>query len=180
MLDRMTEKNRLAGASLGRILPKGSSGSGSRSPTGAAGQVSAMSPIRRAIQLLLQYPEFARNIDPAETDFLTGLDKPGAELLHRLVDLIRQHPAMTLGALLEHFRGTEHETPLATLGGAVVPGEAAELERLFRDALHKLRVEAVAAAIERLMNKDRFSGLSDAEKSELKRLLAEKQVPRPA
>jgi hypothetical protein len=56
----------------------------------------------------------------------------------------------------------------------MVPGEPDELDALFRGSLRKLRLEATGQEIERLMNKDRFVGLSMAEKSELKRLLAEK------
>jgi hypothetical protein len=42
-----------------------------------------------------------------------------------------------------------------------------------------LRREAFSAATEQLMNKERLAGLSDAEKTELKRLLAEKSGVRP-
>jgi DNA primase len=178
MLEHIAVKNRLAGASLARILPAGRARpaaarvSGSQPPGG-------ISPVRRAIQLLLQYPAFAGLAVAEETDFLARLDKPGAELLHNLIDLIRHYPGLSLGAILEHFRGSPHEQHLARLGSEAIPGQPEEHERLFADTLRKLRHEAAALEIERLVNKDRFVGLSEAEKTELKRLLAEKSAVPP-
>ena len=179
MVERLTDRNRLAGASLASMLPEAQAARRSGRPAGARGSGGGVSPVRRAVQLLLQYPEFAR-LDVAEgTEYLARLDKPGVELLQNLINLIRNNPIATLGTILEHFRGSEHEPHLAQLGGMVLPGELTEHERLFRDTLVKLRQEALTQEIERLTNKDRFVGLNDTEKSELKRLLAEKMALRP-
>jgi DNA primase len=178
MLERITERNRLAGASLGQVMTGSSSRlPGKRASSGESN--TGFSPLRRAIQLLLLYPEFARFTDTENLEFLARLARPGTELLEKLTTLIRNHPTMTLGAILEHFRGSEHEPHLAKLGSTPVPGDRAEHEILFRDTLHKLRQEATTQEIERLMNKDRFVGLNEQEKSELKRLLADKTQVRP-
>jgi len=174
MLERLTEKNRLAGSSLSSMLPPDSLVA--RTGRSAAGQGSGVSPIRRAIQLLLQYPDFGVLTSQESTEFLSTLGKPGAELLAKLIGLVRNSPEMTMGKLLEHFRGTEHESPLARLGSSPVPGDRTEHERLYLDTLAKLRKEAVTLEIERLLNKEQFVGLSDTEKHELKRLLADKNA----
>jgi hypothetical protein len=179
MLERITDKNRLAGASLARILPDSPVVRPAAARAGGGQPSGGVSPVRRAIQLLLQYPAFAGLATADEVEFLAHLDKPGAELFHNLINLIRHSPGLSLGAILEHFRGSPHEQHLARLGSEAIPGQPEEHERLFVDSLRKLRQEAAALEIERLVNKDRFVGLSDAEKTELKRLLAEKSAVPP-
>ena len=173
MLDRIGDKSRLAAEGLAKILPLASVASPNRTsqPTGLSG---GASPVRRAIQLLLQNPRLAAQAGPDSLEFLSGLERPGANLLYQLLVLLNDRPDMKFGSIIEHFRGSEHEQHLAKLGTSMVPGEPDELDALFRGSLRKLRLEATGQEIERLMNKDRFVGLSMAEKSELKRLLAEK------
>jgi DNA primase len=173
MLERLTEKNRLAGASLAVPIATGASRRTAAGQPAAAGNVT---PVRRAIQLLLQYPELAALTDTADVVFLSTLEKPGTELLSSLINLIRNKPDRSLGGLLEHFRGSEHEPHLAKLASTPIPGERAEHEQLYRDVLRKLQHEATTMEIERLMNKDRFVGLTDSEKADLKRLLTKKNA----
>jgi len=179
MLERITEKNRLAGTSLGKLMTGSTSQAANAGSTGSREPAGGFSPVRRAIQLLLHYPELATSEEMDHLEFLSGLDRPGTELLLNLITLIRNQPTLSLGAILEHFRGSEHEPHLSRLGSTPIPGDRPEHETLFRDTVRKLRQEATAQEIERLLNKDRFVGLNDQEKSELKRLLADKAVIRP-
>jgi DNA primase len=173
MLDRIGDKSRLAAEGLAKILPTASAARPNRmlSPTGLSGNAS---PVRRAIQLVLQNPGLAANVGVHDMEFLSRLERPGANLLYQLLALLNDRPSMKFGSIIEHFRGSEHEQHLARLGSSSIPGESGELDALFRAALRKLRLEATGKEIERLMNKERFVGLSMAEKAELKRLLAEK------
>ena len=173
MLDRIGDKNRLAADGLAKLLPPGPVATVSRTaaPTGLSGSAS---PLRRAIQLLLQDPHLAGKIEARDREFLAGLERPGAGLLYQLLILLNERPDMRFGSIIEHFRGSEHEQHIVKLGSSVIPGEPEELQALFQGSLRKLYREATGQAIDRLMNKERFVGLSAAEKSELKRLLAEK------
>ena len=67
---------------------------------GAAGAV--ISPVRKAITLLVQHPHLARVAGPSEG--LRGIDVPGAALLAELIELTMPNPHMSTGALLEHYR----------------------------------------------------------------------------
>ena len=59
------------------------------------------------------------------------------------------------------------------------PALSGDIGSEFRGVLEQLRREALGAKTERLMDKDRISGLTPAEKAELKRLLAEKSGSQP-
>jgi DNA primase len=173
MLDRIGDKNRLAAEGLAKLLPRGPVATASRiaAPAGLSGSAS---PVRRAIQLLLQDPHLAAKIEARDREFLAGLERPGAGLLYQLLILLHERPEIKFGSIIEHFRGSEHQQHIVKLGGSAIPGEPEELQALFQGSLRKLRLEATGQEIERLMNKERFVGLSTTEKSELKRLLAEK------
>ncbi len=180
MLDRLGEKNRLAAASLRQILPAVSRGM-TETARGTRGPVaSGVTPLRRAIQILLQRPQLAAESCTESMDFLSTLEpeRAGVDLLRSLIEMLRERPAMKIGSIIEHFRDSEHERYIARLAEDSTPGEPEELDAIYRGAIQKLRTEATGLAIERLLNKERFTGLSEMEKSELKRLLAEKNAPR--
>ncbi|MDH4133559.1 MAG: DNA primase [Gammaproteobacteria bacterium] len=184
MLDRLGEKNRLAAASLRKILPESSRMKAapvrSHNAAGKGSAASGATPLRRAIQILLQRPQLAAESTTENMEFLSTLEpeRAGVDLLRMMIDLLREQPTMNIGSIIEHFRDSEHERHIGKLAESVVPGEPEELDTFYRDAIQKLRIEATGLAIERLLNKERFAGLSDAEKSELKRLLAEKNAAR--
>ena len=173
MLERLSEKNRLVGVSLAKMPP---AQAGQSRVARVASTSGGVSPIRRCIQLLLQYPELASREGMENTEFLTTLDRAGVDLLVALLALLKESPGISFGSIIEYFRGSEHEHHLAKLGAAPIPGEPEEHVRLYVDTLRGLRQDVMSQKIEGLMNKDRFQGLDPAEKTELKRLLAEKSA----
>jgi DNA primase len=92
--------------------------------------------VRLAIALLLQQPGLAAEVD--DVAWLRQLDLPGADLLAEMVEIARAQPNLSPAALLERFRGSEHDSALWRLAkwDHMVPegGEKAE----FRDALARL------------------------------------------
>lgn len=95
-------------------------------------------PVRLAIALLLQRPGLAETID--DLSALRGRDDvPGLPLLLRLLELARDEPHITTGALLERFRDTEHEAALWKLAtwDHMVPESGLEAE--FRDAMARVQ-----------------------------------------
>jgi DNA primase len=180
MLDRLGEKNRLAAASLSKMLPAAAGGSRVRTVVRDSATAGGISPVRRAIQVLLQNPRLASDTDTESVEFLSTLERTGAAVLYQLIVLLRDRPEMSIGNIIEHFRGSEHEQNIAKLACMPIPGQQEDLDTLYRDSIWKLRMDAVGQKIERLMNKDRFIGLVDSEKLELKRLLAEKNAPKHA
>lgn len=58
--------------------------------------------IRRAIGLVLNYPGIVAKL--AEIPDLSGVDQPGARLLHRLLETVGENPEIVPAQLLERFR----------------------------------------------------------------------------
>ena len=141
-----------------------------RRPAGRVRQ----SPVRVAIQLLLQRPGLAMQAPDPEA--LSSLEQPGAGLLAELVAWLRSRPDATVGEILEHWRGTEHEAALGKLAQTepLVPDEGVEAE--FADIIDRLggrsERQRIDRELEELKAKAAAGTLDEAGKAELKRLLA--------
>lgn len=128
------------------------------------------SPVRHMIRLLLQRPSLVAMLN--DDDVFIGLELPGIPLLRALIDLLRKHPHMSCGAILEHWRGQEEGKHLAKLAKLplAVPEEGLESElRDTRARLEKLGEEQV---LEGLLAKSRLGALTDEEKHKLKQVFA--------
>ncbi|HHW4680553.1 MAG TPA: DNA primase, partial [Xylella taiwanensis] len=71
--------------------------------------------VHATIAIVLQQPSLATTLDSQSPLAITGLRQPGIDLLLELLDLIRQRPEITTGALLEHFTAREEHSVLHTL-----------------------------------------------------------------
>ena len=177
MLARLAELSHLPAAELGRLLESGerpaiqAARRDLRRPMG--GQVRP-SLVRTAITLLLQHPELARTVTDDGAAFRALAGRPGVGLLFDLLGLLSEQPDMKTGFIIEHYRDSEHQQALTKLLAWEHPELSGDTESEFRGVLEQLRREALGAETERLMDKERLSGLSPAEKVELKRLLSEK------
>ncbi|MFN2300430.1 MAG: DNA primase [Gammaproteobacteria bacterium] len=136
-----------------------------------------MTPVRKAIQYLLKWPELAVLVrDP---DTLAALEQPGAALLGELAAWLNGHPNATAAVVLEHWRGTEHEPALLRLAEVEPLVSAAEAKTEFVDLLVRVAGQGFRARTERRLEEliQKAPGLSDPEKAEL-RLLLEAKNPR--
>ena len=132
----------------------------------AAGQPSV---VRRALTLLLNNPDAGMKLD---IELLAGVQRKGVDLLAALIETVQSEPNITTAGLLERWRHDEKGRHLGKLAAADVPVEedfdaAAEL----KDCLQQLAIAGRKERIEFLIEKQRVTGLSDEEKSELQQLL---------
>jgi DNA primase len=126
--------------------------------------------VRSTIALLLAQPGLADQVE-RPYGFLR-LDKPGVELLAELLDTARARPGINPAVLVEHFNGRPEYAALQKLMAATVVGEP-EIQRTeFFDALVKMEQQAIAQRRDALVAKNREGALTDAEKAELRELLA--------
>lgn len=134
----------------------------------------AMTPVRRAILLMLHQPALAQHA-AGHLEQLRKLDQAGADLLVQLVEFLRDRPEISMAAALEHWRETPNGNALQKLAAVrlEIPddGMAAEF-------LHVLEHQLLASLHERHRNERlqalqgrRPSELSEAEKAELRALL---------
>jgi DNA primase len=124
--------------------------------------------VRRAITLLLNNPAAADKLD---IEKLAGVNRPGVELLHDLIETVQEEPNITTAGLLERWRHDDEGRHLGKLAAIEVPEEedfdpAAELEA----CLDQLALAGRRERIDFLIEKQKLSSLTDDEKSELRQL----------
>ena len=124
--------------------------------------------VRRAITLLLNNPAAADKLD---IEKLAGVNRPGVELLHDLIETVQEEPNITTAGLLERWRHDEEGRHLGKLAAVEVPEEedfdpGAELEA----CLDQLALAGRRERVDFLIEKQKLSSLSDDEKSELRQL----------
>ncbi|HUW97328.1 MAG TPA: DNA primase [Acidiferrobacter sp.] len=106
-------------------------------PVRQASQVRGGSLVRQAVALLLQYPALIK-----EVGLLPPTNRPGMEVLTALVDLLRETPGLTTGAIVERFAGTEHQAVLARLVMWEYPSLLPDQGGVLRDIMTTLATQA--------------------------------------
>ena len=129
-------------------------------------------PMRRAITLLLHSPSAALEFD---LDALGGLERPGADILKRIVAAVQAQPGINPAVLLEQWRGDPNFGHLQKLAAAVLPEDvqidtAAELRGVHAQLVEMARADRV----EQLRDIAAGRSLTEAEREELRTLLAAK------
>jgi hypothetical protein len=97
-------------------------------------------------------------------------------LLIELLELARQNPGLSPGAMVERFRGRPEGQPLAELLTIPVLGEAAAAEEL-GGSLRRIVDQARHERLESLVSKASTGTLSSDEMAELRGLRAGRQQP---
>jgi len=123
--------------------------------------------VRSVISLLLQKPSLGLSVQPPYR--FIALRQPGVALLVELLALIHTRPDITTGALLEAFAEHKDAQALQTLAAVSLPGESAQWQMEFQDAIAQLNRQTLQQRITEL--RERQSDLDTAEKSELRELL---------
>ena len=136
-------------------------------PSQAATGTPRRSLVRSAIALLLQQPSLGASI-PAPYPFAT-LQQPGVDLLVEMLDLVGERPDITTGALLEHFAERDEAAALQKLASQSIPGDSEGWRAELSGAIEQLNAQTLQQRREELQA--RMSGLTDAEKYELRALL---------
>ena len=98
-----------------------------------------LSLMQRAISLLLQHPECVKNIQNITTHY-QEINLPGANILHKLLELIANSPQIKAGVLLEHWREHRLYPRLATLAMRKLEGnEKLSDEEIGKELQHILK-----------------------------------------
>lgn len=126
-------------------------------------------PTRLAIALLLEKPSLAQSLPNPEV--LQHLDLPGIPLLNELLMLCQQNANAQSAQIIEHYRNTPHEKPLAKLMCWEHQIDSNNMEDVFIDSIEKLLNTFVEQRTEQLLQKARQGDMSPDEKQELQALL---------
>ncbi len=172
LVDGLADAVGLSGQKMEQMLSSTAGDTGvvaTRTATSARRQPSASgqpSVVRRAITLLLNHPEAATKANPEQ---VAELNRPGVDLLIALIETVQSEPNITTAGLLERWRHDEKGRHLGKLAAVDVPSDdefdpGAELG----ECLAQLAAEGRKERRYFLMEKQKLSGLSDAEKEELR------------
>lgn len=140
-----------------------------RPPSHGRAPVQKRSLVRSAITLILQKPALALAMEGHAR--FAGLRLPGIELLVELIELVRQRPDISTGALLEHFAGREEQAALHKLAALELPGDETVWTAELQDAAVQLERQLLQQRLEELQAKQREHGLDEMDKYELRELL---------
>lgn len=135
--------------------------------------------VRIAVALLVQNPAFATAVEPPFS--FVELRQPGVPLLAELLALCREQPGLTTAAVLERFAVRDADAKaLAKLALMEFPGAEDDRRLEFTGAIAQLERQTEAQRRTDLHMRLREleargeAGLDDAERDELRRLLAAK------
>ncbi|MGH8154376.1 MAG: CHC2 zinc finger domain-containing protein [Rhodanobacteraceae bacterium] len=139
------------------------------------GGLTTRSLVSRVIAMLLGSPGLAAEVEPPYG--FARLEVAGIPLLIELLDVSRARPGINTALLLEHFADRPESPALEKLALVEFPGEPEALRATFLDGLARLATQTPQQRLDALIRKQRDTALDDAEKSELRELLARKVRP---
>ena len=157
----------------------------SRKP-GATKSSAAVSPVRKAITLLLYQPAMAQSwlTTTEHSQQLLKLDLPGMELLIEVLEILKANPNLSTSALIERWRGTataNHLSKLASSQPELEDPAAQEIE--FLALMNALNKQFVEHRYDDLQAKLDQGNLNETEMTEYKTLLQQiyvtKSAPKP-
>lgn len=134
-----------------------------------------MTPVRRAMQLLMNQPRLADNIH--ETQELHSAGSAGAQILAESIEFFQKNPTYNAATLLERWRDKPEAAGLQRLAAHTTRGEDENLRREFEECVRSIiretanigRRERCDALLARLQH----GPLGEAEQQELQTLLRE-------
>jgi DNA primase len=141
-----------------------------------ARQSGQKSPVRQALELLLYQPSLAADI--SQPEFLQHCDVAGVSLLIEVLELLQQQPELSVGALLEHWRGREEDRYLYQLARWTPPLDNLELLADLQGHINDIQRQYIEKRINFLDTEQGHRPLSNVEKQEYGELLIQSHAVR--
>ena len=144
----------------------------------------SMTPVRKAITLLLNQPSIAQQWFQSEASKqgeLTKLDLPGMDLLLEVLEILRINPDLSTSALIERWRETPSGNHLAKLASEQPElDDSTALEIEFIAVMNALKKQSADLRYDDLQAKLDHGSLDEAEMAEYKMLLQQIYVVKSA
>jgi hypothetical protein len=129
--------------------------------------------VSQCIKYLLDHPGIAHGVDEAKRAALSVVKVPGVAFLVELLDGLIEAPATSTAQVEERYRERPEYRRIRELAAAEsLAQDAKSASKELADAIDRLIDEAARARADELLEKSRQSALADAEKDELRRLMA--------
>jgi len=178
LVDSLAAAVGLSASKLGSMLQQSNPGGEQRGDpyrASASGKSRAVpksgqpSVVRRAITLLLNYPDAGGKLD---VEKLAGLSRPGINLLQDLIETVHAEPNISTAGLLERWRHDEQGRHLGKLAAVEMPDEADfDAGKELAECLDQLALAGRRERIDFLIEKQKLNPLTDEEKSELRQIV---------
>ena len=153
--------------------PPPAGGRTGRDDAGRAADRSRGTLVRRAIGLVLNYPAIVAKL--AGIPDLSGVEQPGAQLLHRLLETVVENPEIVPAQLLERFREDSEGRYLGRLlDNAPLDTEEAAAEVL-QEMLRRIVAEDGKRRLQALLSRPSLSAEERAEIAEIQNYLRNAQ-----
>ena len=137
------------------------------------------SPVRVALQYLLQQPELAQHA--VDIDRFTSADIPGLKLLLEVLEILKKTPTLKASALVERFRDSEHGKHLQKLAmNQPEINESIPLEAEFQGVLRIIERNILEIRYEALLSRSELGQLSTEEETEFLTLLGNLKQLKPS
>ncbi|MDP5459669.1 DNA primase [Alishewanella sp. SMS8] len=136
-----------------------------------------ITPMRRAMALLLQYPSLAK-VMPYAPELATA-SIPGMSLLLKIQELLLEKPELTTAQLLEYWRDLPEHAILLKLATWEHQIEPEQLSQDFLDTFHSIEDIYLQQRLEALERKDKLKQLTQAEQHEYVLLLRALKSKKP-
>jgi DNA primase len=127
-----------------------------------------LSLVDQAIIYLLHKPALSLKIEQHYHEQLSKLNKPNIKLLLKIIELTKENPHFKLGALCEHWRGTEYEQTINYLATPDFIEKQINIDDEFFGAINLLYKDYVDQRLALLSKK--ITNLTTEEKQELQSL----------
>ncbi|MGH8446126.1 MAG: DNA primase, partial [Solimonas sp.] len=121
----------------------------------------ASRPVRRAMQLLLERPTLAENVE--NLDLLAQAGVQGIEVLIEAIDFFHIHPDARAAQLVEAWKDTPKGRGVQKLLSQDTPLVEETVETEFRDTINRLTFRALEIEAMRLLEESRHRELTRAE-----------------
>jgi DNA primase len=137
----------------------------------------AARPVKRALQLLLEKPELAEQVQQVE--LLAQADAPGIDMLVEAIDFFHGHPEARASQLLEFWRDTPKSAALERLLSQELNLKEEAIQAEFLDAIALLTQKARRARVQHLLAQARVRPLTDGETREIEAITRELSTRSP-
>jgi DNA primase len=169
IVDELARQTRMSRADLDTLLAareRPAAAAQGRPP--ARAEAPGARPVKRALQLLLERPELALQVE--HVGQLAASPQPGMEILVEAIEYFHDNPHCRAGQLLELWRDTPKGAALNRILGVEEQLDEAAIGQEFADTIAHLRRKALRGRAETLLTQARERDLSPAETAELEQI----------
>lgn len=173
LYDRLAEILHIARQDLEQLITARRQGPSADTTAADDSRPRSLSPsVQKTLSLLVQHPTLAKCIQ--NLDEWQHYQFHGKTTLLTLLKLLHQHPTLTTGQLLQQIGDPQRQQHIAKLAAVPLAIPVDGYQDEFLGAIRQIKNQCNQEVVDKLIRKAHSNPLSDAEKTQLQELLAQK------